>query len=61
MMKEKTYNSIPKLLFCPNCHKHIKNGFNFGGLIAGTINFNCGNCKKGKIIIKGQETVKNNG
>lgn len=46
--------------FCPNCHREISN--NIVGLnqakITGKINFLCGWCKKGKIVIKSNQKTE---
>jgi hypothetical protein len=65
MIKERTYNKFQSHIFCPNCHREVKHGLNFGNLkITGTIKMNCGTCKKGQIVIKGKKmeetTIKYN-
>lgn len=55
-MITKELPSLQGHIFCPNCHKEIKNNFNFGNIkIPGSIKLICGNCKKGQVIIKGSK------
>ena len=53
-MKERIYNSTDEM-FCPNCHKKIHSPFDFKKIkVTGDIRLNCGVCKNGMVIVKGQ-------
>lgn len=54
-MKEKIYIGV-KHMFCPTCHREVKNPINMDmAKFGGTLKLNCGNCKKGTVILKGKK------
>ena len=54
-MKVRNYevtNIGTSVYFCPSCHKQIDVPFKGQVNIQGGLSLACGNCKKGKVIIK---------
>jgi uncharacterized protein YlaI len=56
-----TEDVVKEVYFCPICHREIKFPFKGNIKIKGSVNINCGNCKKGRVSIKTKESVKNGG
>jgi hypothetical protein len=56
-MKQKIYQS-QSVMFCPHCHKRVHSPMQVGGKIIGTMNITCGECNKGRVVIKGEENGK---
>jgi len=41
-------------IFCPRCHRKVELPFKGNVNIKGKMRINCGYCKKGKIVVKGE-------
>jgi DNA-directed RNA polymerase subunit RPC12/RpoP len=53
-MAETVAEKPKPILFCPRCHRRVELPFKGNVKIKGTMRIACGWCKKGKIIVKGE-------